>query len=61
MDTYRLDGIELDVRFSEGGLKEFSFERLKEYEDCTKNEIPKDSVEAIVTLEQCFEELAKFK
>lgn len=59
LKNIEISDIEIDARFNKDGYREFSFERLKKYDDCTEKYTYKEQEKATVTLDQCFEVLEK--
>lgn len=56
MKKYEIEAgdCELDARFSKDGYREYSFDRMKNFNDCLEK-FPKSASENVtVSLEQCF-------
>lgn len=48
------DDCEIDIRFTREGCKDFSFDRMKNFNDEAKKFSKKETENVTVTLEQCF-------
>lgn len=53
-NNIEMSDCEIDARFTKDGYREYSFDRMKNFSDCTERYSKGSSENVTVSLEQCF-------